>query len=422
MKKPAGQVPLQVEQLTVRLNLPGGSIEIGTLAWSRDERRAYFEYSRAFLEGPLPLSPFNLPVLPGLKAAPYQPFDGLHGVFNDSLPDGWGRLLLDQRLQKQGYDHRALGPLDRLAYVGTRGMGALQYVPAKTFGTAASSAIDLDWLANQAEQVQREIRTADIDSLQQMQGSSAGARPKIMIGLDSARDVIVPDNGAGLPAQYEPWMVKFRSKNDPEEIGAEEYAYSLMSRAAGLDVPASQLLKTPKGSYFAVRRFDRQPEGSVHIHTASGLLDADHRMPAIDYDTLLRVTRVLTRDERHVRQMFRRMVFNVLTHNRDDHSKNHAFRMDADGSWYPAPAYDLTLSEGPAGEHSLAVAGEGRNPGRDHIMKAASDASIPKAEADAIREAVRASVAKWQEHASSAGLSRQRTSEIRALLERHAQL
>jgi serine/threonine-protein kinase HipA len=420
MKKPAGHVPPRVERLTVRLNLPDRLVEIGTLAWSRDERRAYFEYSRAFLEAPLPLSPFNLPIAPGLKAAPYQPFDGLHGAFNDSLPDGWGRLLLDQRLQKQGNDHRALGPLDRLAYVGITGMGALQYVPDKTFGNSASSAVDLDWLANQAEQVQREVRTADIDSLQQIQGGSAGARPKIMIGLDAAKDSIVPDYGTGLPAQYEPWMVKFRSKSDSEEIGAEEYAYSLMSSAAGVEVPESRLLKTRNGSYFAVRRFDRLPKGRIHIHTASGLLEADHRMPAIDYDTLLRVTRVLTRDERDVRQMFRRMIFNVLAHNRDDHSKNHAFRMDPNGSWHPTPAYDVTLSDGPAGEHSLAIAGEGKNPSHDHILKVAADASISKAEADEIRNAVRSAIAKWPEHASSAGLSRQRTSEIRALLERQA--
>ncbi|MEJ0079065.1 MAG: type II toxin-antitoxin system HipA family toxin [Alphaproteobacteria bacterium] len=420
MKKPAGRTPSQVERLTVRLNLLGRLVEIGTLAWSRQERRAYFEYNPAFLEAPLPLSPFNLPTSSGLKAAPYQPFDGLHGAFNDSLPDGWGRLLLDQRLQKQGYDHRTLGPLERLAYVGSAGMGALQYAPDKAFENSAGGTVDLDWLASQAEQVQREVRTADVDSLQQMQGSSAGARPKIMIGLDTAKDIIVPDYGTGLPAQYEPWMVKFRSKNDSEEIGAEEYAYALMSSDAGVEVPTSRLLKTRTGSYFAVHRFDRLPEGSMHIHTASGLLEADHRMPAIDYDTLLRATRVLTRDERHVRQMFRRMVFNVLAHNRDDHSKNHAFQMGADGSWRPTPAYDLTLSDGPAGEHSLAIAGEGKKPGHAHISKVAADASIPKAEAAAIREAVRASIAKWPEHASSAGLSRQRTSEIGTLLERQA--
>ncbi|MGI8527176.1 MAG: type II toxin-antitoxin system HipA family toxin [Pseudolabrys sp.] len=408
----------QVERLTVRLGAPDRSVEVGTLVWSREERRAYFEYGREFLDAPLPLSPINLAVSAGLKAAPYHPFDGLHGLFNDSLPDGWGRLLLDRHVKKQNYDHLALSPLDRLAYVGTKGMGALRYIPEKTCRHSGSGEVDLDWLASQAEQVQREVETADVDRLLEMGGSSGGARPKIMIGLDPKKGMVLEDLGTGVPQGYEPWMVKFRSTNDPKEIGSEEYAYSLMASAAGIEMPPTQLLKTSNGSYFAVRRFDRPPEGSLHFQTASGLLDADHRTPQIDYDNLLRLTRMLTRDERRVRQVFRRMVFNVLAHNRDDHSKNHAFRMEADGVWHPTPAYDITLSAGPAGEHSLAVAGEGRAPGRDHIMKVAKDASIPKAEADAIFEEVRSAVAKWPEYASSAALSDPRTSEIDYLLNR----
>ena len=416
MKQPINRVLQSVERLTVRLNMLGRAVEVGTLVWSREERRAYFEYGREFLDTPLPLSPINLAASAGLKAAPYHPFDGLHGLFNDSLPDGWGRLLLDRRLQKQNRDHRAFNPLDRLAYVGATGMGALQYIPGQTFENSAGTEMDLDWLASQAEQVQREVGTADVDQLQQMQGGSAGARPKIMIGIDLVKELVVSDFGNGLPKGYEPWMVKFKSKSDPEEAGLEEYAYSLMASAAGVKMPPTKLLKTNKGSYFATRRFDRPPEGRLHIHTASGLLDADHRTPQLDYDNLLRLTRVLTRDERNVRQMFRRMVFNVLAHNRDDHSKNHTFRMEADGSWHPAPAYDITLSDGPAGEHSLAVAGEGRNPGPDHIMKVAKDASIPRAEADAIFEEVRSTVRKWPEYASNAGLSERRSLEIDYLL------
>lgn len=416
MKHPSSRAFQHIDRLTVQLDIPGRSVDVGTLAWSRDERRAYFEYDRRFLDAPLRLSPINLAASPGLKAAPYHPFDGLHGLFNDSLPDGWGRLLLDRRLQKQRYDHRALNPLDRLAYVGAIGMGALRYIPNKTFANARSQNLELDWIASQAEQVQREIGTADVDRLQDMQGGSAGARPKIMIGLNPAKDAIVPDLGADIRQGYEHWMVKFGSTGDPEEIGSEEYAYALMASAAGIEMPQTRLLKTNKGAYFAVRRFDRPPQGKAHIHTASGLLDVDHRTPQLDYGNLLRLTRVLTRDERDVRQMFRRMVFNVLARNRDDHAKNHAFRMEADGTWHPAPAYDLTLSDGPAGEHSLAVAGEGRNPGHDHIMIVAKDASIPKAEAESVFEEVRSAVARWAEWASAAALSEQRTSEIDGLI------
>lgn len=420
MRRPVSRVLSHVERLIVRLDIPGHSVEVGTLAWSREERRAYFEYGREFLDAPLPLSPINLVTSPGLKAAPHHPFDGLHGLFNDSLPDGWGRLLLDRSLQKRSLDYRTLNPFDRLAYVGRTGMGALRYAPDNNLGTSENADIDFDWLARQAADVEHDVATADVDRLQQIQGGSAGARPKIMIGLDPTKDIVVPDFGTGLPPQHERWIVKFRSKNDSEEIGPEEYAYSLMARAAGVNMPSTRLLKTEGGSYFAARRFDQPPEGNLHVHTASGLLDADHRTPQIDYDTLLNLTRILTRDERDVRQMFRRMVFNVLARNRDDHAKNHAFQMEADGAWHAAPAYDLTLSDGPAGEHSLAIAGEGRAPTRPHIMKVAANASVPKAEAGDIVEEVTAAIAKWPDFASSAALSDRRMSEIDRLLNQQA--
>jgi serine/threonine-protein kinase HipA len=420
MKRPAGREPAHVEQLEVRLDLAGRSVTVGTLAWSRDERRAYFEYAREFLDAPLELSPFNLAAAPGVKAGPYHPFSGLHGLFNDSLPDGWGRLLLDRRLEKQKLDFHGLSPLDRLAYVGTTGMGALRYIPEAALGRDGESDVDLDWLADQTDQVQREVPTANVDRLQQMQGGSAGARPKIMLGFAPDRGLVVPDFGHGLPEGYEHWMVKFRARNDSEEAGSEEYAYSLMAGAAGVEMPTTRLITTQRGRYFAVRRFDRVGASGIHVHTASGLLEADHRMPQIDYDMLLRVTRVLTRDERHVRQMFRRMAFNALARNRDDHSKNHAFLMDANGAWHPTPAYDLTLSDGPAGEHSLAIAGEGRNPNRKHIMAVAKAASIPAKEADAIFEQVLAATATWPDHAGHATLSDRRMSEIDAVLKQQA--
>jgi serine/threonine-protein kinase HipA len=406
----------QIEKLSVQLDFYGRSLEVGTLAWSKDERRAYFEYHRDFLGNPLPLSPFKLAPADGAIAAPYAPFDGLHGLFNDSLPDGWGRLLLDRRLQKQNYDHRLLTPLDRLAFVGRRGMGALRYVPDKVFGKSAGDEIDLDWVAAQADQIQAEIDEADVDRLQDIQGGSAGARPKIMIGLNTTTGKIVADAGEKLPDGFENWMVKFKSTADPKEIGAEEYAYSIMAREAGLDIPATRLIKGDTDNYFAVRRFDRMQDGSTHMHTVSGLLDADHKAPQIDYETLLKVTRLLTRDERHVRQMFRRMVFNVLARNRDDHSKNHAFLLAKDGNWHPTPAYDLTMSEGPGGEHSLAVNGEGRRPTHKDILAVGKGASIPDGEVQEIVDRVHSSIDRWPSFAASAGLSEKHADGIDYLL------
>ena len=413
MRKPANVTFPYVEKLTVHLDLAGSGIELGTLAWSRSERRSYFEFSSRLLDSPLPVSPFKLTTSSGLKAAPYQPFQGLHGLFNDSLPDGWGRLLLDRSLQRKHIDYDTLSPLDRLTYVGRTGMGALQYSPHKTFAPPSEEA-DLDAFANEIEQTLREVPTADIDLLLQAQGGSAGAKPKIMIGLHDANGKIV--TASDPPPGYEAWIVKFKALSDPDEIGAEEYAYSLMAQAAGIDMPETRLLAGRTGCYFAVKRFDRSAEGRAHIHTASGLLEADHRTPQNDYETLLNLTRVLTRNEPYVRQMYRRMVFNVLARNRDDHAKNHAFRMTPDGSWHLTPAYDLTLSQGPAGEHSLAIAGEGRNPGVTHLLAAARSTSIPTEEARSIVDEVKATIANWPAYAQTARLSDRRTSEIGRLL------
>ncbi|TWB93032.1 serine/threonine-protein kinase HipA [Bradyrhizobium macuxiense] len=415
--KAADGKPFQgVQKLSVSLDFYGEKIDVGTLAWSKDERRAYFEYHPDFAEKRLNVSPFKLPVSEGAKAAPNSPFAGLHGMLNDSLPDGWGRLLLDRYLQKLGYDFRLLTPLDRLAYVGQVGMGALRYVPDNSLSKTDDAAIDLDWFAAQAEAVQGEVDEADVDRLLEIQGGSAGVRPKIMIGLNRKTGKFVADDGTDLPEGFDAWLVKFKSNVDPSEIGKEEYAYSLMAKAAGVDMPATKLIETKKGSYFAVQRFDRTESGSAHVQTVSGLLEADHRAPSIDYDTLLKVTRLLTRDERHVRQMFVRMVFNVLAHNRDDHAKNHAFLMAKDGVWHPTPAYDLTLSEGPGGEHNLAVDGEGKNPTKKHILKVAENASIPRAEAEQVFEQVQRAVDRWAEYAKEAGLSERRLQEIDRLL------
>ena len=402
-----------VSRLKVSLDFGDETRPVGTLAWSTSERRSYFEYAPAFLDAPLPLSPFALKVTAGATPAPYIPFEGLHGLFNDSLPDGWGRRLLDRRLQRLGRDPQSLGPLDRLAFVGEAGMGALLYQPESELGAPESDKIDLDWLANQADLVQAEAPEADIDRLQAIQGGSGGVRPKIMVGLDPATGLLIPDTGGAHDRSYISHIVKFKADNDPREIGAEEYAYSLMARAAGVDIPATRLLKGTRGvGYFAVERFDRSQDARRHVHTLSGILHADHRIPSVTYGTLLKLTRQLTRDERHVKQMFRRMVFNVLARNRDDHAKNHAFLMDRAGNWHPTPAYDITFSNGPGGEHNLTINGEGRNPGYEHIMAEAKASSVKSADAEEAYEAVRLAVGRWTGFATEAGLSDRRTAEL----------
>ncbi len=416
----SGRRAVQVERLSVYLDLDGTSRPLGTLAWSREERRAYFEFQRDFLANPLPVSPFKLATTPGVIPASYGPFDGLHGLFSDSLPDGWGQKLLDRRLQAGGLDYRALTPLDRLAYVGSLGMGALRYEPEKLFGQRSSVGINLDVIAEQADQVQREVATADISVLLRAQGGSGGVRPKLMIGLSTDGDHALADSGADLPPGFARWIVKFRSLDETAGIGAEEYAYSLMARAAGIEMAETRLIETPKGRYFATRRFDRSPVGRHHVHTASGLLETSHKVPGIGYDELLKLTLILTRDMTHVGQMFRRMAFNVLAHNRDDHARNHAFLMSSTGVWTPSPAYDLTFSSGPAGEHNLTILGEGRAPGRKHMLELARKIGLPRGEAEAIITDIADTVARWPAFADQAGLTRSRSAEISSVIARLA--
>jgi serine/threonine-protein kinase HipA len=397
----------------VSLNLEGDVLPVGRLAWRTSERRAYFEYSEAVLDRGLQLSPLRLPLKPGAQASPHAPFEGLHGLFNDSLPDGWGRKLIDRRLQAMGYDFTTLAPIDRLTFVGTSGMGALRYHPVGLLEELAADRLDLDWLAQQAALVEAESPEADIDRLLGAQGGSGGVRPKIVVGLDPHTGLIIQDRNTGLPEGYEPWLIKFRSENDPKEIGPEEYAYSLMAKAAGIEMPETRLLRGSSGaSYFAVKRFDRTTKGPVHVHTLSGLLNADHRAPEVDYDTLLKATRALTRDQRHVERMYARMAFNVLAHNRDDHSKNHAFQLHGDGSWAPTPAYDLTFSLGPGGEHNMSIAGEGRAPGLMHVLAEAKAADIDVARGRVIYEGIQAQIDAWPRFAEEAGLSERRTAEL----------
>ena len=404
-----------IRKMSVVLDLEGRQRNLGSLAWSSSERRAYFEYSAEFLATPLLVSPFNVKTNPGLIAAPHDPFDGLHGLFNDSLPDGWGQLLLDRRLRKAGIDYRLLTPLDRLSAVGKTGMGALAYVPELADDDRRlAEDIDLDWFVDQVDLVQADMDIADIDTLQGAQGGSAGARPKIMIGFNEAENTFVLDYGQDMEPGFERWMVKAHSTADPAEIGVEEQAYALMACAAGLEMAETRLLDTSRNNrLFATKRFDRTPTGRLHMHSASGILNAGHRYSSLDYSELHKLTLLMTRDGAEVLRMFRRMVFNVYARNRDDHAKNHAFLMNGDGRWTLSPAYDLTFS---GREHIAPIAGEGRNPSTEHLLTVSKAASIPDRDAKDVIEQVRTAIGRWPQYAEKVELSKSRTTELDQIL------
>ena len=362
-----------VRLLLVFLQLtPSRRHRVGRLALKDGE--VLFEYDPEFVELGLEISPLRLPLQRGLIVGDRRTFDGLPGVFEDSLPDGWGRLLLDRAAVKQGLSPSKLTRLDRLAVVGAHGVGALVYEPE--LAEVRPTVVDLRQIEGETRAVLQNATGADLDKLIVAGGSPQGARPKVLVQLRDDGEVVVGSTDP-MPG-YEPYLVKFRGEGDAPYAASLEYAYMLMAEAAGISVPPSRILGMSKGhsGYFAVRRFDRIGDKRLHQHTLSGLLHAPHYYPALGYRELLLTTRTLTRDEGAVAEMFRRACFNVFAHNRDDHSRNFAFVMDERGEWAPSPAYDLTCSDGPGGEHSLLIGDEGRKPTREHLERLAESADV----------------------------------------------
>lgn len=404
-------------RLEVRLCLePGRERRLGLLA--EQGRRIYFEYDPDFLRDPLWLSPFHLPPEPGLIEHRDREFGPIFGLFDDSLPDGWGLLLMDRFFRQQNRPLAGISVLDRLAYLGSRTMGALTYHPPADPTERDPRIVDLHALAHASEEVLAGRVEEVLPQLLRAGGSPGGARPKVLVGVRGDELISGEDR---LPADFEPWLVKFGGRDDPADAGPIELAYAHMARDAGIEMPPTRLFETPEGGrFFGVRRFDRgtgEDAGEdagrrFHVHTFGNLVHADFRVPSCDYHQLLDATRILTRSQRDVLRIFRRMVFNVLTHNRDDHVKNFAFRLGVEGEWQLAPAYDLVFSDGPGGEHSMTVDGEGRAPGRRHLLALARKASISEDEASEVIEEVGAAVRRWQQYAAEAGVSPESTARV----------
>jgi serine/threonine-protein kinase HipA len=390
-----------VTRLTVRFEPEEGrSVVVGRLGARAHE--ILFEYDPSFIASGLELSPFKLPLRAGVVVGDRTVFGGLMGLFEDSLPDGWGRLLIDRRAAKAGISSAQLGPLDRLTLIGARAMGALVYEPEVEL--EPPTVVSLPALAADVATVLDDANVSDLDRLIALGGSPQGARPKVLVQVSADGAVIYGDR-LSRPG-CTPYLVKFRSRGDDRHAGTLEHVYSRMAVAAGIDVPATTMLgRTARHpGYFAIRRFDRDGRRKHHMHTVAGLLHAPHTYPSMTYRDLLVATRQLTRDERAVAEMFRRACFNVFAHNRDDHTRNFAFLMDERGDWRPSPAYDLTYSDGPGGEHAMLVGGTAVDPGEPELRELARATGVRHA--DDIIDAVRAAVAGFHLHADEAGLPR----------------
>lgn len=333
----------------------------------------FFSYDPGWLASGFNLAPFHMDFsVNPQRAADLLLFSGLHGAFSDSLPDGWGLLLMDRFFRSElSVERSAIGPLDRLAYMGNRSMGALEYVPM--FETIESTEdLDLAALYEASQTILSGSTDEVITSLRLAGGSPGGARPKAVIGLSADKRRAVSSFGQ-MPEGYEHWLIKFRNEDEHRDSGAIEQVYALMARKAGVEISESELfeVETAKGieRFFATKRFDRESDAKRHMLTASAILYADFRAPSLDYADLLRATWAMTKDAVEVEKMARLMVFNALAHNRDDHAKNFSFFGGLAG-WKMAPAYDLTFSTtgGRGNEHTTAFAGRG-NPSRKAIVE-----------------------------------------------------
>ena len=337
-------------------------ILVGTLAKTPD-RVVAFEYDSDWLNNGFSISPFSLPLIKKVFIPKYDPFGGLFGVFNDSLPDGWGRLLVDRLFLKNKINPNEIDNLNRLAVVQECGMGALTYKPEHKF-ESENNISDYDILAQECSKILESQDSANLDELFQLGGSSGGARPKILTSIDN-----------------EDWIIKFPSSFDPKNIGEKEYQYSLCAKDCGINMPATRLFPSKVCSgYFGVKRFDRtngKTGKKVHMVSASGLLETSHRLPNFDYNILMKLTLELTRNYQDIEQLFRLMCFNVFANNRDDHSKNFSYLYDDNKKeWHLSPAYDLTYSSSFNGEHATTINGEGKNPDLDDILAVAKNIGL----------------------------------------------
>jgi serine/threonine-protein kinase HipA len=354
MNEAIDRITDNIHVIDVHLN----GTRMGRLAQTAD-RLCVFEYDNSFVQTGFSISPLFLTLRQGVLVAKTSPFRGNFGVFDDSLPDGWGSLLLDRYLKSKGIDVSRLSVLQRLALVGTNGRGALEYYPDSSI-KADDDFLNFDQLAAEAERIlTTEYSGESLETLYRHGGSSGGARPKVFVTINGKE-----------------WLVKFRAGIDPPDVGRIEYDYAQLAGRCGINMPETRLFEN---KYFATERFDHSPQGKIHTISAAGLLHADYRIPSLDYSVLLKLCLHLTKNMEEVKALYRQMVFNVVISNRDDHAKNFSFQY-VGNHWQLSPAYDLLPSAGFNGFHTTTINNQG-NPTLKDILQVGAEAGIPQKQA-----------------------------------------
>jgi len=401
---------------------------IGAVTWDAKRELGVFEYSPDFLSSGIEAAPLMMPLGSGRFAFPDLPrdtFKGMPGLLADSLPDKFGNLLIDQWLARQGRTPQSFDPVERLCYLGKRAMGAMEFQPTLLSESPAET-LHLDALVQLANDAlaSRENLHANLDhrpeamaTILRIGTSAGGARAKAVVSWNPETNEILSGQ-ISPPPGFEAWLLKFdgvsgnRDKElaDPLGFGRIEYAYHLMARAAGITMSDCRLLEENGRAHFMTRRFDRTPDGGkLHLQSLCGIAHFDfNQAGAYSYEQGFQVARRLGLPQPDVTELFRRAVFNILSRNQDDHTKNIAFLMDRRGAWRLAPAYDLIYPYNPSGawtsRHQMTLNGKRDAFETKDILAAATHADLRPPKAKAVIREVHAAVADWEKYAAAAGV------------------
>lgn len=405
---------------------------IGSLQWDEMKNIALFQYDQGFVRSGIEVAPFTLPLSDTIYRFPelsYSSFHGLPGLVSDSLPDAFGNSLIDAWLAAQGRKPASFNPVERLCYIGKRAMGALEFHPIKGPKHTHSSAIDIAFLVDLASEVlthrknlstsfSTPTRKAALKEILKIGTSAGGARAKAVISWNPNTHE-VRSGQTELEPGFEAWLIKFdgvsgnkdKELEDPKGYGLIEYAYYLMARKAGIAISDCMLLQEGGRNHFMTKRFDRTKEGNkLHMLSLAALEHFDYNKPGYyAYEQAFATITTLDLDLSTREELFRRMVFNIMARNQDDHVKNISFLMNKQGNWMLAPAYDLTYSYNPSGlwtnAHQMTIQGKRDNITLDDLFNVAHLASIPVKRTKDILHQVDDGVSFWPEAADMANIS-----------------
>ena len=413
---------------------------IGAVTWDAERELGIFEYAPDFLASGIEAAPLMMPLGAGRFAFPDLPretFKGMPGLLADSLPDKFGNLLIDQWLARQGRTPQSFDPVERLCYLGKRAMGAMEFQPTLLSESPAET-LHLDTLVQLANDAlaSRENLHANLDhapeamaTILRIGTSAGGARAKAVVSWNPETNKILSGQIAPPPG-FEAWLLKFdgvsgnrdKELSDPLGYGRIEYAYHLMARAAGITMSDCRLLEENGRAHFMTRRFDRTPDGGkLHLQSLCGIAHFDfNQAGSYSYEQAFQIARRLGLPQTDLTELFRRAVFNILSRNQDDHTKNIAFLMDRRGAWRLAPAYDLIYAYNPTGawtsRHQMTLNGKRDAFETSDLLATATHADLRPPKAKAILREVHTAVADWEKYASAADVSRPASKEIRSHL------